>query len=305
MQILHNNTSKIPTFKGSNFYNVTQELNSSVMLSRAVIDLFGCDIPWAVMANNKQERKERIRKAGSFYIVAWLSPFLTLPLSNRLSAKYVGKLTKNFWSNNHKVLHLSNSYLKNSEDMIKGLKLLSQKTARGPIETLYNKIDKSKKYEQKIDINALLKSCQGNKEKLRKNIIKAKTAVFASDFLLSFLAIGSFSFLNNELTKKETGQKGYSAEMSMADKEIVEKRGAYYENVKKKRFLTYLGIICASTFALTTGVFGALHSHSSNKTIRKIRNIADKFDYEKGMYMSRLPLFVGTIVAATSPDDMT
>ena len=164
MQILHNNTSKIPTFKGSNFYNVTQELNSSVMLSRAVIDLFGCDIPWAVMANNKQERKERIRKAGSFYIVAWLSPFLTLPLSNRLSAKYVGKLTKNFWSNNHKVLHLSNSYLKNSEDMIKGLKLLSQKTARGPIETLYNKIDKSKKYEQKIDINALLKSCQGNKK---------------------------------------------------------------------------------------------------------------------------------------------
>ena len=79
MQISHVKNSEITAFNGSGFYNATQELNSSVMLSRAVIDLFGCDIPWAVMANNKQERKERIRKAGSFYAVAWLSPFLTLP----------------------------------------------------------------------------------------------------------------------------------------------------------------------------------------------------------------------------------
>ena len=183
---------------------------------------------------------------------------------------------------------------------MQGLEKLAQKTARGPFETLYNTIFSSKKYEQKLDIQSLLESCGGDREKLRKRIINSKIAVFASDFLLTFLSIGAFSFLNNELTKKETGQNGFSAEMSMADKEIVEKRAENYEKVKKKRFLTYLGIIGASTLALTAGVFGALRSKSQNKVVSFIRNNASKFDYVKGMYMSRLPLFVGTIVAATS-----
>ena len=34
------------------FYNTTRELDSSVMLSRGLIDTFGCTIPWLIMANN-------------------------------------------------------------------------------------------------------------------------------------------------------------------------------------------------------------------------------------------------------------
>ena len=56
MQIAQINSKQNPTFK-SGFYNVTRELDSSVMLSRAVVDMFGCCIPWLIFANNNTERK--------------------------------------------------------------------------------------------------------------------------------------------------------------------------------------------------------------------------------------------------------
>ena len=63
---------------GNGFYNVTRELDSSVMLSRALIDTFGCTIPWIVMANNDTEKKEKTRRYLLDYAIIWLTPFVTL-----------------------------------------------------------------------------------------------------------------------------------------------------------------------------------------------------------------------------------
>ncbi|MFI3300725.1 MAG: hypothetical protein R3Y28_04815 [Candidatus Gastranaerophilales bacterium] len=291
-----NPTNNKPTNFENNFYNVTRELDASVPLSRALIDVVGTDIPWIVMSNNSQERKERARKLSVVFSVAYLSPFLTLPLSNRFAMKNVGKLTNDFWSNNHKAIHISNEFLKNSDDMIKELRNMSKKTPRGPIETVYNKFNKSN-YEQKIDIDQLLKSCNGDKELLRQKILKSKNAVFVSDCYFSFGTMGIFPFLSNEITKNESGQTGFSAEMNMADKEIVEKRAKDYEKNKQKKFMTFCTILTGMALGCTTASHGALLSEKSNKIIKYLKNNAKAFDYTKGIYMNRLPLLLGSITA--------
>ena len=119
-----NNNYKSPF--GNGFYNTTRELDSSVMLSRALVDGCGCTIPWILMANNETERKEKARKFLFDYAIAYLSPFVALPLLNRCSTRYIGKITKNFWSNNHKAIHISNEFLKDTETMMSELTKMSK-----------------------------------------------------------------------------------------------------------------------------------------------------------------------------------
>ena len=289
--------NKNPSF-GNGFYNVTRELDSSVMLSRALIDLCGCDIPWVIMANNNTERKEKSRKLFSGFAVAWLTPFLTLPLSNRFAMKYIGKLTKNFWSNNHKAIHISNEFLKDTKSMMSELEKMGKgvNMNKNPLESIYYKLNPKKKYEQKLNIEELLKSVNGDEEKLRKKLICSKNAVFFSDCVFTFTSIGAFQFLNNEITKRDSGQSGFSAEMNMADKEIVEKRAENYERSKSKRFFAYMGILTGATLAMSLGAFASLYSKNSSKFVQNLRNGSKLFDYNKGIYMSRLPLFIGSAV---------
>lgn len=290
-------TQQKPTFK-SRFYNVTRELDASVPLSRAVVDLVGCDIPWVLMANNKEEKKEKARKLSAVFVIAWLSPFLTLPLSNRFAMKYVGKLTNKFWSNNHKAIHLSNECLKNSDDMMKGLAKISKKTTSGPLEALYNKISKPK-YKQEIDIDALLKSCGGDKELLRKKLITSKNAVLFSDLIFSIGSIGTFVFINNEITAKNSGQIGFSAEIKMADKEIIEKRAKDYQKNKLKHYSEFMGLLFLTTLGLSLASYGSLISKNNGKIVSYLKNRAKSVDYNKGIYMSRTALLIGSMVSQT------
>ncbi|MBO6087975.1 hypothetical protein J6P92_06500 [bacterium] len=286
---------KNPSFKNG-FYTVTQELDSSVMLSRALVDGCGCTIPWILMANNETERKEKARKFLFDYAVAYLSPFVALPLLNRFATRYIGKLTKNFWSNNHKVIHISNEHLKDAETMMSELTKMSKDVKKNPIESLYYKLNPKKQYNSKLDIDELLKSADGDKEKLRQKIIKSKNTVFVLDCLSTFGILGSVPFINNEITKKKSGQKGFSAEMSMADREIVEKRAEQHEKTKKKKYLSFLGTLGAITLAMSLCGFSALKSKNSGKLIQSLKNGSKMFDYGRGIYMSRLPFFVGYMI---------
>ena len=294
MQVAQTSYKQDTSFK-SGFYNVTRELDSSVMLSRALIDTFGCTIPWIVMANNDTEKKEKTRRYLLDYAIIWLTPFVTLPLSNRFAMKSIGKLTKNFWSNNHKAIHISNEFLKDTDSMMVELNKMSKGVHKNPLEALYYKLNPKKKYEPKININELLESVNGDKEKLRKKLIRSKNAVFFSDCMFTFGAGATVLFGNNEITKKTSGQSGFSAEMSMADKEIVEKRAENYEKSKKKRYLASLGLIAATTLGMSLAGFATLYSKSSNKLVQKLRNNSKLFDYTKGIYMSRLPFFLSNI----------
>lgn len=292
MQVAQISHKQNPSFKNG-FYNTTRELDSSVMLSRGLIDTFGCTIPWLILANNDIERKEKTRRYLANYAIIWLTPFITLPLSNRFAMKYIGKLTKNFWSNNHKAIHISNEFLKDTKSMMSELKKIADKTDKNPLEALYNKFNPKNKYEQKLNLDELLKSVGGDEEKLRQKLIKSKNAVFISDCIFTFGAGSTVIFTNNEITRKQTGQAGFSAEMNMADKEIIEKRAQDYEKNKKWKYLAALGLNIATAFGMSLASFAPLYSKSSNKLIQKLSNNAKLFDYTKGIYMSRLPFFIG------------
>ena len=81
--------------------------------------------------------------------------------------------------------------------------------------------------------------------------------------------------------------------MSMADREIVEKRAENYEKSKKKKYLSALGIISSTALGLSLATFASLYSKNSNKLIQKLRNSSKLFDYNKGIYMSRMTMFLG------------
>ena len=296
MQVARINKNNNPYF-GNGFYNATRELDSSAMLSRGLIDTFGCTIPWLILANNDIERKEKTRKYLLNYIIIWLTPFVTLPLSNRFGMRYIGKLTKKFWTNNHKAINISNEFLKDTKSMMTELQKMGEgkNMGKNPLESLYYKLYPKKKYNPNLNVDELLRLVNGDKEELRKKLIRSKNAVFISDFLFTFGAGATVLFANNEITKKKTGQSGFSAEMSMADKDIVENRAKNYERTKKKKFLESLGIIASSALAISLAVYASLYSKNSNKLIQKLRNNARLFDYTKGIYMSRLALFLGNI----------
>ncbi len=281
---------------GNGFYNITRELESSIPLSRALVDLCGASVPWVIMANNSAERKEKIRKFSFDYIIAYLSPFVTLPLSNRFAMKYIAKLNKNFWSNNHKAIHISNAFLKDADSMMSELYKMGKNMKKNPIESLYYKLNPNKQYNPKLDVEELLKSVGGDKEKLRQKLIRSKNAVFISDCLFTVGTVGSFLFINNEITKKKTGQSGFSAEMRMADKSIVEKRADSHEKNKKRKYLTFAALLTGATLGMSLAGFATLYSKSSNKIIKSLRDCSKYFDYTKGIYMSRLPFFLNTMV---------
>ena len=152
MQVAQINQKQNPSFKNG-FYNATRELDSSVMLSRALIDTFGCTIPWIVMANNDAEKKEKTRRYLLDYAIIWLTPFVTLPLSNRFAMKYLCKLTKSFWSNNHKAIHISNEYLKDTSSMMAELQRMGEDLKKYPLEYFYYKLNPKKKYDNKLNID--------------------------------------------------------------------------------------------------------------------------------------------------------
>jgi hypothetical protein len=212
--------------------------------------------------------------------------------------KYVGKLTKSLWSNSHKAIHISNKYLKDTESMMNELNKMANNTSRSPLEVLFNKLFPNKKYEQKIDIDKLLKACNGDKEKLRQKLIKSKNAVLSFDFLFSTGSVAGMAFLNNAITKKKTNMDGYSAEFEMADRSVVEKRAEKFkktEPLRKGIAASLIAMLAAFPFAIRKGLISPKDTGFSGY----IKKVAKNFDYTSGIYMKRLPLFLFLTVGMT------
>lgn len=271
MKVLTPKNQQEQSFRSSALLNATANLEERVFLNKALLDICGSDIPNVVMANNGQERRERFNRASLGFFLAFMSPFLTLPIANRFAMKRIAKLTPKFFSKESKAIGLSNKFLINAEETKKGLSKLSEHT--------------------KTDFQRLLEKVGGDYEKLRCNIIKAKTSVIAFDIAITSGALGGIGFINNYLTKKKTGQSGFSAEFKMADKETIEKRASTYEKNKKYRVATFIagvGLISSLPFAIKKG----LSSNKINKFTNFIKKHADKFDYNDSILMKRLPLFL-------------
>lgn len=295
MRVQANKPAYNSDFKGSNIYTTTGELEKNIILSRAIVDLVGCDVPWIIMANNKQERIERTRRYTIVFLLAFMSPMALLPFFNRAAMKHVAKLTKKFWSNNHKAIHLSNEYLVNAQKTEEGLRNMLKETHVGPIEQAYCKLFK-KKPKQGININELLEMAGGDWEKLRIKLINSKNLVLSVDYLVSGFSLGSMGFINNYLTKKKTGQSGFSAEFKMADSNIVGKRADNYEKNKKRRYAEFTAMTLAISLLLPLALKKGLSAKTASKFSNFVQKHATKFDYEKGIYMSRLAFLLLMVI---------
>lgn len=266
-----------PTFKGISPYNITARLEDNVLLNKALFDVTGSDAPWVIMANNKQERRERLNRAGLSFGLIFVSPLLILPFINRFAMKNAAKLTTKLFSDQYNAIKLSNKFLSNKEATEKGLNELSK--------------------ELKIDFKPIIDGAGKDFEKLRKQIIKAKNIVLATDFLLVAGTFGHIGFFNNWQTKKKTGQKGYSAEMEMADKSVVEKRAAKYEKTGKLRYGVFLTTLAGLAVGLPLAIKQGLTTTKTGKFNDFVKKHAQKFDYTDAIFMKRWPLALSLAAA--------
>lgn len=327
MQVSNNDYNT--RFKSNPLINATSFIEDRLLLNKALLD-GARDISIIWHANNKNEREERARKAAIVWITAFLTPFVTLPVTSRLSMKHVAKLTKSFFANENNLIELSNKYLTSTKATKEGIKELSKlsdfseflkennfdyekirqklikdnviKRLNGKIIKLPKKYLKSaettrqgiEKLSKRYNFQDLLQNNNYDYEKIRRKLIDAKMSVLAFDFLFTTGLTGSVGFINRWFTRKKTGQDGFSAEFSMADKDLVEKRAEKYKKTEKLRnsiFLISLLLFTASPLLLRKGLLG-----NSDKLAKLAQKYASKFDYNDGIFMQRLPFLFVTLV---------
>lgn len=287
------------TFKGISPYTITAGLEENVLLNKALFDLTGSDIPWVIMANNKEERRERINRGALSVMMVFVSPLVALPFINRFAMKNVCKLTPKFFSRQYNAVKLSNQYLKNAQATEEGLKILAEESSIGFIEKTWYKIRGKKPVEKKLNVQELLKNSNGSYDVLRKKIITAKNIVLGFDLLMVAGVFGHIGFYNGWQTRKKTGQLGFSAEMEMADKSIIEKRAKRQEEIRKFKYAGFLSVLGATCIALPIAIKKGLSSSKNTKLVNFIKEHSPKFDYKDAIFMSRLPMALSFIAAHT------
>lgn len=273
-----NNIEK-PSFKGLSAYSTTATFENNVLLNKAVFDVTCSDIPYVIMANNKEERRERTNRSILSFGLVFLSPLIFLPFINRFAINKIAKLTPKLMSKEYNIIKLSNKHLVNAEKTKEGLIELSK--------------------DLKMDFNPVLDKVGGDYDKLRRQIINAKNTVLGCDLLLITGTFGNIGFFNNWQTRKRTGQKGYSAEMNMADKATIEKRTEQYDKSSKTRFKIFLGVLSGIVLGVPLTVKHGLNSKSGSAFCNFIKKHGEKFDYNNTIFMKRLPLAIGLIGAHT------
>lgn len=273
-----NNVEK-QSFKAMSPYSATAAFENNVLLNKAVFDITCSDVPYVIMANNKEERRERINRSILSFGLVFASPLVLLPLINRFAINKVAKLTPKVMSEEYNIIKLSNKYLINAEGTKEGIKELQK--------------------ELKMDFKSALDSVDGDYEKLRQKIINAKNTVLGSDLFLITGTFGNVGFFNDWQTRKKTGQKGYSAEMNMADKATVEKRAERYDKSRKTRFNIFLGVLTGVVLGVPLAIKQGISSKRNNSFCNFIKKHGEKFDYNNKIFMKRLPLAIGLIGAHT------
>lgn len=258
------------SFKSNPLINASSFIEERVLLNKALLD-GARDVSIVCHTNNKNEREERIRRFAIAWSIAFLSPFVTLPVTNRLAMKHIAKISPGYYSKENNLIKLSYKYLKDAKLTEKSIKELSQK------EDLGN-----------------FKKNNHDYEKIRKKILDAKIAVLSFDFLFTSTALGCAGFVNRYKTRKKTGRDGFSAEFNMADKTLIEKRAAGFKKSEKLRnnvFVTAVSLIALLPLVLRKGM------NTNGNFSNFIKKHIDKFDYNDGIFMKRLPFLLMTIVA--------
>ena len=320
MQVAENNTYSI-CFKSGPLITATSFIEDRVLLNKALLD-GARDISTVMHTNSKNEREERIRKACIAWSTAFLTPIVTLPLTNRLAMKHVAKLTKSYSSHENNLIELSNKYLSSFDTTFRGIKELMKKSDYSEflkkydydyekirLELIKNNVIKLpkrylksaettkkgiEKLSKKYDFSDLLRRNHYDYDEIRKKLINAKMSVLSFDFLFTSALLGGTGFINRWNTRKKTGRDGFSAEFNMADNDLIEKRAKKYkqtETLRNNIFISALLLLTASPLILRKGLLAY-----NGKLADFAKKHADKFDYNDGIFMKRLPFLLMTLV---------
>lgn len=258
-----------PAFKG-----LTEMVMGNIFLNKALFDLTSSDIPWVIMANNKEERRERINRSALSIGMVFVSPLIVLPFVNRLAMR---KLIPDFVSKQWQAIKLSNKDLVSAEKTKAGLQELSKGL--------------------KIDFKPIIDKVGGDYDKLRNKISTAKNVVLGTDLMLIAGSFGHIGFFNAWQTKQKTGQNGFSAELKMADREVIEKRAEKYKKTEKVRYAAFLTGLLGLTVAMPAAIKRGIVSPVGSKFGNFIKKHAAKFDYKDAIFMSRLPMALSFLTA--------
>ncbi|MFI3300390.1 MAG: hypothetical protein R3Y28_03115 [Candidatus Gastranaerophilales bacterium] len=299
MNISTNQQSSRVQFKNNNnpVVNSAVFLDNRVLMNKAVLDLV-FDVPMVLLTNNKDEQRERASRCALICGISYATPFVTLPITNRLAMKHVAKMSK-FMGKESNLIQLSNKFLKSADDCKTGLAELPEQLSKGLFEKAKKKPEKmaeavAKKEEYSQLIKSVVEKENGDFEAIRNKIINAKNSVLSFDLLFTAGSLGSINFLNNYVTKKKTGQKGFAAEFKMADKEVVEKRAEEYKKTQPLRTGIYASALTGLAL-LPLGIKKGLSSKSGSKFSEFVKKHATKFDYDDGIFMKRLPFALACI----------
>ncbi len=292
----------------SGFLEISAGVQNNAVLNRGLINA-GFNIPWIIKANNKYEAWEKFRQTVTFLALAYIAPMLNVPAANRIFMKLCG-LTDSWADNNHKAIQLSNKYLASPEKTLEGLKKynilneangipkISERFFSAPIDRIFKNLS-GKKLNDHIDIERLLKKCNGKLPLLQKRLSRAKNLTLCSDLIITCATLGFIHVLNNYLTKKATGKSGFSAELEMADEKTIAQRAENYEKNKKRNtriLLTEIALISALVpFAIHKG----LTSKAKNLFTNFVKKYASSMDYTKGVFMSKLTIILSMITTTS------
>jgi len=264
----------------SSVYNTISSVQNNAVLNRGLMESLGIEIPYSLMANNKDERIERLSRAVCFILGSFVAPVITMPLINRV---VLNKVIKDIKPEEKVVLKVSKKYLtKGADYMIKGF----NKTK--------SEIEKNIKHKNQAEsFTDVLIKYKGREEELRQKLIKAHQHIFSLDFLVASWLVVSNHWVNNYFTEKRTKRSGYVGEFKMAEENYTDKMAENHEKTKKIKMCASYLIAAASAvlFPRLLAKSTLLPADRLNPITKFFKNSAHHFDYKNSIYASQAALF--------------
>jgi hypothetical protein len=276
-----------PIGNRNSIYNITSGIEGNAALNRGMMEVFGMEIPWIIMSNNRDERIERSLRSVLLILFSLAIPTATMPIFNKFFLKRAGIIDGKS-PKEVNILIVSKKCLANDADtMVKGFRYTAKELEKEP---KFKNIGKN--------FEGVLNRFP-DKEVLRKKLIKAHGSIFRTNFILSCLLVASMPWLSNYLTAERTGRKGYVAEFKMANNKYTDNMTQGYEKNKNLK----VALSCA--FALLPGVIiPGLATKAMLKPANKLGSVmkllkkkADLFNYTNNIYLSKASLFAMMVLS--------
>lgn len=276
-------------------YNVTSNIQSNMVLNKGILELGAYAIPGVIMSNNKVEAREKAERSALLFSIAYLTPFVMLPLFNKTMLKG-HRITDKFNGHEQKLMLVSKKYLtKDGAHLEKGIN-----------ELLDDFKNNKKKVHEYPKINEAFQSVLKkfpDKEVLRKKLIKTHSKVLLLDFLITGSMMGAVYWSSNLLTKLKTGKSGFSAKFEMVDEKTLAANAKKHEQTQRKKILIGIGSLVGGSLAVALGLKKGLLAKDSSKFGNFVKKHADKFDYTDAIFMSRAT-FLGINIFGDVPNTL-